>query len=235
MGNEVPILDSLEIPKHTAIIMDGNRRWAERRGLHPAVGHIEGVKALFRTVTAAGELGIEVLTVYSFSTENWKRTQEEVSALLKLIYTTLEEYTESMIEQGVRLCTIGDLSRFPKSVVSELEKACTATANGKTIDLVLALNYGGRDDIRRAAIRAAKETKGELTEEEFARFLDTSAWPDPELLIRTSGEMRLSNFLLWQASYSEIVVSETLWPDFGKAELFKAITQYQTRESRIGV
>lgn len=226
--------------QHVALIMDGNRRWARRRGLPTMAGHVEGVSALMRTLQAAQKLNIGALTVYAFSTENWQRSYQEVRGLLQLIGDSLMRFQEQMIEEGVRLYTIGDLSRFPDGLVRQLEETCAATAAGEKIAFILALNYGGRDDLCRAAARFAQEVAegkarpSELTESLLARYLDTSHWPDPELVIRTSGELRLSNFLLWQASYSEIVSLDCLWPDFGEEELREAIACYYRRQRRWG-
>lgn len=228
-------------PVHVAIIMDGNRRWAKLRGLPPIVGHWKGADALKDVVRAAERAGVKVLTVYSFSTENWGRTEEEVNTLMTICQTYLERETDAMVKDGVRLNVIGDVSRLPHSLVKTLFHSRSATAHCRNIDLVLALNYGGRDDIRRAClslvedVQSGKISREEISEELISRYLDTAQWPDPDLVIRTSGEMRQSNFLLWQSSYSEFYHTEVLWPDFDAEELAKAIHHYQVREKRLGI
>ena len=228
------------VPAHLAIIMDGNRRWAAERGLPPAAGHAEGVNALYRTVQAAADLGIKQLTVFGFSTENWFRSPEEVEALVSLVGDSAVRFRQAMLEQGVRMRTIGDLSRFPPKVREALEVTCAATTECERIELSLAVSYGGRNDIVRAAqkfaadVRAGRMSPEALTEESFTDYLDTAGLTDPDLLVRTSGESRLSNFLIWQVSYSEFVVHDLLWPDFGREALLEVIGEYQTRERRHG-
>jgi undecaprenyl diphosphate synthase len=228
--------DLSRLPRHIAIIMDGNRRWAAQRGLPPFVGHWKGAEALTRIVSAAAKIGIKILTVYAFSTENWNRPPEEVRALMDLFKNSLLKQRDLMIEKGVKLDTIGDLSRLPQEVQELLEETKKMTSQCTHIELVLALGYGGRDDIRRAAIAITKDcieqklSKESLSEEMFSTYLDTAKWQDPDLLIRTSGQMRLSNFLLWQISYSEVYITDILWPDFDENELLKAIADYQRRE-----
>lgn len=228
------------VPKHVAIIMDGNRRWAKKHGVSTTIGHWKGAEALMNIVHAASNLGVEVLTVYAFSTENWNRSEEEVEGVMQLFKMYLSGQCERMVREGVRLQAIGDLKKLPADVMKVLEETKAATAGGKRIDLVLALNYGARDDIRRAVStvvtdclegRLAKEA---ITEKVLASYLDTAQWQDPELLIRTSGEVRLSNFLLWQISYSEIYISDVLWPDFNEQHLLQALLEYQRRERRSG-
>jgi undecaprenyl diphosphate synthase len=233
-------LDRSKIPQHIAIIMDGNRRWARRQGLPPTVGHWKGADNLTQIVRAASEIGIKTLTVFSFSTENWGRTKEEVDALMHLFKVYLERQRGPMIREGVRLEAIGDLSRLPASVLHELNLSRSCTAHCKKIDLVLAINYGGRDDIRRAFVAMMDDVeKGRLAKEQvseqlISQYLDTARWPDPNLLIRTSGEKRQSNFLLWQLSYSEFFHTEVLWPDFDEHELLQAVRDFQERQRRIG-
>lgn len=233
-------LDPTRIPYHVAVIMDGNRRWARKRGLPSLFGHRAGATNLNRIVQAAADFGVKVLTVYSFSTENWNRSSAEIQALFHIIKTYLRNKREEMIAQGVRLQTIGDLSRFPEDVLQELEESRRATSHCTRIELVLALNYGGRDDIRRAAIALLEDfskgkiTKEAISEEIFAGYLDTSAWGDPDLFIRTSGEWRISNFLLWQLSYAEVYITDVLWPDFDERQLLLALEDYQQREKRLG-
>lgn len=233
-------LNSLHIPKHIAIIMDGNRRWASRRGLLPLAGHMRGADTLVQIVRAASELGVEVLTVYAFSTENWKRSPVEVEALMKLFKTFIAKQKDSMIKEGVRLDIIGDTFRLPADVKDSFDEVIEATKEGNKFNLVLALNYGGRDELKRAVSAIVEDclsnklSKDEINEELISSYLDTSKWQDPDLLIRTSGENRLSNFLLWQISYSEVFLTDVLWPDFSEQNLLEAILEYQKRELRIG-
>jgi len=239
-ADDLALLDLTKIPSHVAIIMDGNRRWAKRQGLPAMMGHWKGVEALTKIVRAASEIGIRTLTVYSFSTENWSRTKEEVDALMHLFKIYLKTQRVPMLREGVCLNTIGDLTRLPPFVLRELECSKAYTAASKKIDLVLAMNYGGRDDIRRAFVAMMGDVeKGLLLKEQISErligdYLDTARWPDPELLIRTSGEQRQSNFLLWQASYSEFYNPDVLWPDFNQYDLLQAVRQYQLRQKRQG-
>lgn len=225
---------SQQVPRHVAIIMDGNRRWARNRGMAPVEGHAAGIKALYRTLQEAAVLGIEVLTVYAFSTENWHRTRTEVGELLDHMSRALSDYTEAMLREGVRLRTIGDLTPFPMELRSRIEETCRRTTPSTRIQLVLALNYGARDEICRAFRRLLATQPVEVNEELLAQHLDTAGLPDPDLVIRTSGETRLSNFLLWQGSYAELHVADALWPDFGAQHLREAIATYQHRERRCG-
>lgn len=235
-----PKLDMDRIPKHIAIIMDGNRRWAKNQGLPSMVGHWHGAEALSKIVETAAAMGVKVLTVYAFSTENWKRSPEEVDSIMKLFRMYLIGQKERMIREGVRLGTIGDTRRFPENVKETLDEVKKATAGGDKIDLVLAVNYGARDDIRRALVSIVEDCglgrlqKEDITEALISRYLDTAPWGDPELLIRTSGENRLSNFLLWQISYAEVYITDVLWPDFNELELMKAVATYQKRVRREG-
>ena len=226
----------LDIPHHIAIIMDGNGRWAAERGLERVQGHSEGVTAVLRTVDASLELGIKYLTLYTFSTENWKRSQDEVSALMTLLSDSLTKYLPNFMERGIRLSTIGDVSALPDAVLEKLENVREQTKENNNIVFNLALNYGGRDEIVRACRRMIDKGVGsaELTEELFEMHLDSAGMPDPDLLIRTSGEMRVSNFLLWQISYSEFVCMKEYWPDFGKDLLTKALQDYNGRQRRFG-
>jgi undecaprenyl diphosphate synthase len=235
------LLDTLnDVPYHVAIIMDGNRRWAKQKHVPTALGHWKGAEALTTIVKAASNLGIKVLTVYAFSTENWARHQDEVDDLMHLFETYLLKQKESMIEQGVKLDAIGDLSRLPQRLLKVFLDVKQATCLGKSIELVLALSYGGRNEILRGVktvIEACEQgelNKADLDEKMFSRYLDTAAWPDPDLLIRTSGESRLSNFLLWQLCYTEVVITEVLWPDFSCKNLEEAVKEYRTRKRRKG-
>ena len=238
--DDIALLDPAKIPKHVAIIMDGNRRWAQRQGLPIMMGHWKGADTLTKIVRAASDLGIKTLTVYSFSTENWSRPKEEVDALMQLFKVYLEKQREPMAQEGVRLNAIGDLGRLPPFVLRELELSKAHTAHCKKIDLVLAINYGGRDDIRRAFVammedcKTGKLSKEQISEQRISQYLDTARWPDPEILIRTSGERRQSNFLLWQLCYSEFYHTDVLWPDFNEHDLLQAVRDVQQRHRRLG-
>lgn len=224
-----------ELPRHIAVIMDGNGRWAQQRGLDRTLGHREGVKALKPIVKEAANLGIGVLTVYVFSTENWRRPTEEVNLLMSLLVEFLALETPELKSQGVRIRTIGDIERLPERARQSLNWAQAETATETRLVLNLALNYGARDEILRAVNRWTRNNKHqELTEEGLSDYLDTAGLPDPDLLIRSSGEFRISNFLLWQLAYAEIFISEKLWPDFDPAEFRRAIRDYQARHRRFG-
>jgi undecaprenyl diphosphate synthase len=233
-------IDRQRIPRHVAIIPDGNRRWAKKQQFSTEIGHHEGADILMEIVKAAKELGVKAISFYLFSTENWSRPQEEIDALLLLLESYLIDQRESLRLNGIRLHTIGDPSRFPPSVLKELEETQQATAACSAVDLIFALNYGSRDEMRRACQKMIKECScgtldpDAITERTIAQFLDTARWPDPDLLIRTSGEMRLSNFLLWQMSYAEVYVTEILWPDFRPVHFLEALSNFQKRERRLG-
>lgn len=233
-------IDLIRVPHHIAIIPDGNRRWAEQRMAMPQDGHKSGADSLLPIVRGAKELGIKVLTFYTFSTENWLRGAEEVDALMLLLESYLAEQREPMRLEGVRLHTIGAVDGLPAAVREALELTKLATAGGTHIDIVLALNYGGRNELCRAFRRLAADcvegrcTAEQIDEKLIASYLDTAELCDPDLLIRTSGEHRLSNFLLWQMSYAEIVFSEVLWPDFTPLHLLEAVEHYQKRQRRGG-
>ncbi len=218
--------------RHVAIIMDGNGRWAKKRHLPRALGHQRGVEAVRRTVRAAREMGLEALTLYAFSTENWARPEDEVSSLMGLmkrfIITDLDEFAEA----GVRLKIIGDYSAFAPDVIELIEGALARTADNRGTTLAVALNYGAQDEIARAAARAA--AKGAITIDTIAAELDTADMPPLDLLIRTSGEVRLSNFLLWQAAYAEMLFLDVLWPDFGPQHLTEALDEFVRRDRRFG-
>lgn len=234
--DDFSLLDSQKIPKHIAIIMDGNRRWASQQGLPPMMGHWEGAEVLTDVVKGASELGVKTLTVYAFSTENWLRPDHEIEALMNIFELYLIRKKELMVRDGIRLDAIGDLSRIPERVQKAFYETKKATEHCEKINLVLGLNYGGRDEIKRAVAKILEEkiSPEKLTEEMISSHLDTSRWGDPDLLIRTSGELRISNFLLWQISYSEIYVTDVLWPDFSPQKLFEAILVYQKRRRRLG-
>jgi len=239
----MPTLDQIQkdrIPAHIAIIMDGNGRWAKQHGLQRMFGHKQGVKTVHDITTAAAELGIEYLTLYAFSTENWNRPKEEVDALMALLIDTIKKETPTLMENNVRLLTIGDLSRLPKETRAKFEQCLAQTSKNTGLNLVLALSYSSRWEITNAmqqAIVAAQ--KGELkaediNEELVSGLLTTKGIPDPDLLIRTSGEYRISNFLLWQLAYSELYFTDKLWPDFCVEDFYAAIVDYQGRERRFG-
>lgn len=236
-SEELSCIDLLKIPKHIAIIMDGNRRWAKQKGLLPMMGHLEGAETLTDVLKGAAEIGVKTLTVYTFSTETWRRPKGEVEDLMNIFELYLMRKKELMVRDGVRLNAIGDLSRLPERVLSAFYQTRKATEHCDRINLVLALNYGGRDEIRRAVVKILEEKidPDQITEECIARRLDTSPYGDPELLIRTSGELRVSNFLLWQISYAEIFSTQILWPDFSSKELLKAIFAFQARNRRLGI
>lgn len=227
-------------PRHIAIIMDGNGRWAKERGEPRIKGHEKGADSLRAVVEGCAELGVEFLTVYAFSTENWSRPKAEVAALMKLLEIFIEKETAELIEKGIRLQAIGRLTDLPESCQRALHKAIEATSQGTRLTLILALSYSGRAEITDAVKSIVREVQAGhidsamIDPELISRHLYTRVYPDPELLIRTSGEMRLSNFLLWQLSYTEIVITPRLWPDFGKEDLKKAIEEFHQRDRRFG-
>ena len=234
------VLSASHIPSHVAIIMDGNGRWAKQRGLPRTEGHIRGQDALRTTLRAAARRGIKYLTVYTFSTENWSRPQEEVDALMSILVSAIHAETPQLIAEGVRMRAIGDLSRLPQQAQDSLAESIELTKDGAQITLILALSYSSRDEIRRASQRLAAEAAAgrlrpeEITEELISSYLDTAEYPDPDLVIRTGGEERISNYLLWQSAYSELYFSETYWPDFGQEALDEALAAYASRERRFG-
>lgn len=234
------VLSASHIPSHVAIIMDGNGRWAKQRGLPRTEGHIRGQDALRTTLRAAARRGIKYLTVYTFSTENWSRPQEEVDALMSILVSAIHAETPQLITEGVRMRAIGDLSRLPQQAQDSLAESIELTKDGAQITLILALSYSSRDEIRRASQRIAAEAAAgrlrpeEITEELISSYLDTAEYPDPDLVIRTGGEERISNYLLWQSAYSELYFSETYWPDFGQEALDEALAAYASRERRFG-
>jgi undecaprenyl diphosphate synthase len=229
-----------KLPRHVAVIMDGNGRWARQRDLPRIEGHRAGVRAVRETVRSCRELGIRHLTLYAFSVENWKRPRLEVTALMQLLTHYLKAEIDEMRENGIRLGVIGDWSRLSKGVRKALRAAMESTSEGSDMDLFLALSYGGRDEIIRAVRKIAGAVAGgelepdDIDEESFPRYLDTPEIPDPDLLIRTSGELRVSNFLLWQIAYTELHVTPVLWPDFGRPQLLEALEEYARRERRFG-
>lgn len=234
---QLDMINVKDLPKHIAFIPDGNRRWAKLHRFDTERGHQTGADNLMEIVKAAKELGVPVVTFYLFSTENWTRPKREVDTLMWMLRKYLVKERENLIRNGVKLETIGDLNAFPKNVIHELDLTLEATKDCQDITVVFALNYGARDEIRRAVERIQKLEPSDIkiSEELISKHMDTAKWPDPDLLIRTSGEMRISNFLLWQISYAELHVTETLWPDFTQNHLLEAIYSYQQRERRLGV
>ncbi|MCH9812198.1 di-trans,poly-cis-decaprenylcistransferase [bacterium] len=238
---EVSPLADRRIPEHVAIIMDGNRRFAQKESMTIEQGHIEGAKNLLKITEAAVSFGVKVLTVYAFSTENWLRSDPEIQSLFHIFEMYLQEMCPMMLKNGIRLSTIGDLSPFPTSLKTLLYNVKEATKMGDTLELVLAINYGGRDDITSAVksivkdVAAGKLLEEDISEEVVGSYLYTSAWKDPDLLIRTSGEQRVSNFLLWQISYTEMYIAKEFWPDFTVKDFKDAIVEYGERQKRLGV
>jgi undecaprenyl diphosphate synthase len=228
------------LPGHVAVIMDGNGRWAHRRGRERIFGHHQGVKAVRKTIEAAAQLGIRFLTLYAFSTENWNRPDEEVSALMDLMVESINNETHTMVEKEISLKVIGDLSRLSENVRNRLFETMKITSEGKRMTLIVALSYSSRWEISEAcrrialAVKEGKMNLDEINEQTVSESLTTSHIPDPELMIRTSGEKRISNFLLWQLAYSELYFTEKLWPDFGKEDFYKAVADFQKRERRYG-
>jgi len=228
------------VPRHVAIIMDGNGRWAKERGVPTVSGHREGVNALKRTIKAAQDLGIEYLTVYAFSVENWKRSKEEINALFNLMRRFLKKSNKDIVNKNIRLMFIGTEEGMPKDIIERTEELTGYTKNNKKLTLVIALNYGSRNEIVEAVKKICNDVKenrvkiDEVDEKIFSDYLYTKNIPDPDLLIRTSGEMRVSNFLLWQISYAEFSVTPVYWPDFGKENLVQAIEDFNKRQRRFG-
>jgi undecaprenyl diphosphate synthase len=232
--------ENMVIPEHVALILDGNGRWAKKRGLPRTMGHKEGCVTVEKTVEIAARMGIRYLTVYGFSTENWKRSKEEVGALMQLFRYYMVRLLKIATANNVRVRMIGDRTRFDSDIIEGINRLESQTKDNTGLTFVIAVNYGGRDEIRRAAARlaqdcvAGKADASRIDEAVIASYLDTADMPDPDLLIRTSGELRLSNYLLWQLAYTEIVVTDCLWPDFNQEELEKAIVQYNKRDRRFG-
>jgi undecaprenyl diphosphate synthase len=240
MAQASPIPAPAALPAHIAIIMDGNGRWAKQRSRPRTFGHSEGVEALRRTVEAAGELGVSYLTVFGFSTENWRRPIEEVNALFDLLRLYVARDLDKLAREGVRVRIIGERGGLQADIARIIDDAEAKTRHNGKLNLTIAFNYGGQDEIARAARRiandvaAGKLNAADVNPESFGRYLDTAELPPPDLLIRTSGETRLSNFMLWQAAYTELIFLDVLWPDFDRAALQTAIDQYQRRERRFG-
>ncbi|MEQ9591716.1 MAG: isoprenyl transferase [Cyclobacteriaceae bacterium] len=233
-------IDPNKLPRHIAVIMDGNGRWARKKGAARIFGHRNAIQSVKDVTEGCGELGIEYLTLYAFSTENWGRPVDEVNGLMELLVNTLKKEIDVLHRNNVRLLTIGDIGHLPQACQDNLADAIDSTKSNKGLTLILALSYSGRWEIleaTKAMIRDAKLdliNEEDLTEAHFGQYLRTAGIPDPELLIRTSGEMRISNFLLWQIAYTELYITQTLWPDFRRENLYEAICEYQTRDRRFG-
>ncbi len=236
-----PSDSSPHVPRHVAIIMDGNGRWARRRMLPRLEGHRQGAKAVRRAVEFCRRNGIRFLTLYAFSTENWQRPQKEVSGLMGLLSQFLDSELQELHENGIRVGTIGELKRLPAQLLAKIEAAKDMTRGNTAMTLTIALSYGGRQDILRAALEIGRALKSgrlqerDVNEEAFSGFLWTEAIPDPDLLIRTGGEVRISNFLLWQCAYSELYFTPVLWPDFGDETFIEALEAYRSRQRRFGL
>lgn len=234
-------INSEKLPKHIAIIMDGNGRWAKTQGQARIFGHRNAIDAVRSAVEGCAELGVQNLTLYAFSTENWKRPKFEVNALMELLVSAINKEVPTLMKNNIRLLTIGDTNSLPKRSQSALKKAMEQTANNTHMNLILALSYSARWEIVNAVQSIAQKVKNselnpeDISEEIFSNHLTTSGIPDPELMIRTSGEYRISNFLLWQLAYSELAFVNKLWPDFRKPDLFQAIIDFQNRERRFGL
>jgi len=233
-------IDVNNLPAHIAVIMDGNGRWAKKKGAARVFGHRNAIKAVRDTTEACAELGIGYLTMFAFSTENWNRPKSEVNALMELLVSTISAEAETLMKNNVKLSAIGDLDSLPKSCYKELQESIELTSKNTGLTLVLALSYSGRWEIVNAVKEMLKDVKRDVLQPEeidnkkFSEYLSTKNMPDPELLIRTSGEMRISNFLLWQIAYTELYITEVLWPDFRRENLYEAIIAYQHRERRFG-
>jgi undecaprenyl diphosphate synthase len=235
------LIDPTKLPSHICIIMDGNGRWARKQGKIRTFGHQNGVAAVRDTVEAAAELGIQYLSLYAFSTENWKRPRWEVDALMELLIATIHKETKTLMENNISLHAIGDLESLPKKCHKQLFETINTTASNTRMTLVLALSYSSRWEIVEATKKISEKVKSgilkteEITDKLFAEHLDTGFCPDPELLIRTSGEYRISNFMLWQIAYTELYFTEKLWPDFRREDFYEAIADYQKRDRRYGM
>lgn len=240
-GQTKTSISKQNLPEHVAIIMDGNGRWAKKRSLPRLAGHHEGIRSVREITRICGEIGIKHLTLYTFSTENWNRPKTEVSALMTLLFRTISDEVESLNKNNVKLSTIGDLSTLPDKARTGIENGIRLTQNNTGLNLILALSYGGRQEILHAVKSISKKVKSgeisadQMTEDFFSRHLYTADTPDPDLLIRTGGEFRMSNFLLWQAAYTELYTSNVFWPDFREKELLEALQEYQRRERRFGL
>lgn len=229
-------IDTDKLPQHVAITMDGNGRWAKSKGKFRVFGHQSGVKAVRDTVEGAAEIGLKYITLYAFSTENWNRPKREVNALMSLLVSTINKETKTLLDNNIRLEAIGNIEELPKKCQSELKEAIEKTKHGSGTTLILALSYSSRWEIINAIKQIVKNEVSEknINEELFSQYLTTKGVPNPELLIRTSGEQRISNFLLWQIAYSELYFTDILWPEFRREDLFEAIYEFQQRERRFG-
>lgn len=233
-------IDKNKMPRHVAIIMDGNGRWAKNQGKDRIFGHQHGVDSVDKVTEAAAEMGVEYMTLYAFSTENWNRPENEVCALMELLSETIKTHIEKVSKNNVRLLMIGDMKRLSEKTQKNLSEAMKYTEKNDGLKLILALSYSSRWEIAEAAKKIAEDTKtgkiqpNDIDDDLFSNYLSTAGIPDPDLLIRTSGELRISNFLMWQLSYSELYFTDTPWPDFKKEDFFKAIVDYQNRERRFG-
>jgi len=233
-------IDPHNLPKHVAVIMDGNGRWARQKGAARIFGHRNAIEAVRQVIEGSGEIGIKHLTLYAFSTENWGRPKEEVDALMELLVNTLQKEIGSLNKNNVKLSTIGDTAQLPADCRENLKQAIEETKGNTGLNLLIALNYSGRWEIVKAVkllaeqVQTGKLKPEDVNETTLSQWMETSAIPDPELLIRTSGEMRISNFLLWQIAYTELYITPKLWPDFRKEDLYEAIIEYQKRERRFG-
>ena len=238
--SQIELIDKTKVPQHIAIIMDGNGRWAKQQGENRIYGHYEGVNSVRDVVEGAGQAGVKFITLYAFSTENWNRPKEEVDALMELLVATISMETPQLNKKNVRLQAIGNLNSLPPACLAELNESIDLTANNTGLTLVLALSYSSKWEIISAIKQIANDVKDgkispdEISEKNIQQYLCTKHIPDPELMIRTSGEHRISNFLLWQLAYAEFYFTDKLWPDFRKADLFEAILNYQNRERRFG-
>lgn len=222
------------LPKHIGIIMDGNGRWATKRGLPRNLGHKEGIKAVDRTIDALIKFNIKYATFFAFSTENWKRSKTEIEGIFDLVRDYLKSHKEEFLLKGVRISTIGDISKFPKDLIKEVQNLIKQTQDNDKLIVNLALNYGGKDDIANAVNQLIKQGKTKITTADIADNLSTAGIPDPDFVIRTSGEKRISNFMIYQMAYSELYFPKVLWPDFTKKDLYKALVEYSKRDRRYG-
>jgi len=233
-------IDHDKLPQHVAIIMDGNGRWAKKQGLLRAAGHKRGTKGVKQAVEGCAEIGVSYLTLYAFSTENWNRPKEEVEALMNILINSIFSEMPTLMENGIKLHAIGDLEALPESCLKTLNEAIEKTSANKNLVLTLALSYSGRWDMLNAVKSIIKDVNNNnldlqaLDDKLFAKYLSTDGIPDPELMIRTSGEVRISNFMLWQLAYSEMYITDVLWPDFRKEDFYNAMKDYQSRERRFG-
>jgi undecaprenyl diphosphate synthase len=233
-------IDKNSVPNHVAVIMDGNGRWAKQKGKNRLFGHRNGVKAVRETIEAAAEIGVKHVTLYAFSTENWTRPKDEINGLMELLVFTINKEIKTLMENDISLHAIGDLKSLPSACYRELMKAIEKTSSNKRMKLILALSYSSKWEILNAVRAITKDVEDKkissahINEELFNSYLDTAPYPNPELLIRTSGEHRISNFLLWQIAYAELYFTEKLWPDFRREDFYEAIADYQKRERRFG-